>query len=48
MGVAADLPDRSRAMKAATSQEHVSIEWGGDWRAIKDGPRRLLPWSLYP
>lgn len=38
----------ARAMKAAASAEHVSIEWGGDWRTFKDGPHFQLPWSLYP
>lgn len=38
----------ARAMKAAASQEHVPVEWGGDWRTIKDGPHYQLPWNLYP
>jgi peptidoglycan L-alanyl-D-glutamate endopeptidase CwlK len=38
----------ARAMKAAALSEHVVIEWGGDWKTIKDGPHYQLPWSLYP
>jgi peptidoglycan L-alanyl-D-glutamate endopeptidase CwlK len=38
----------ARAMKAAAIAEHVAIEWGGDWRTLKDGPHYQLPWSLYP
>lgn len=38
----------ARAMKAAAAQEHVVIEWGGDWKTIKDGPHYQLPWNLYP
>lgn len=38
----------ARAMKAAAIAEHVTIEWGGDWRTIKDGPHYQLPWNLYP
>ena len=42
------IPAIARAMKAAAISEHVTIEWGGDWRTIKDGPHYQLPWSLYP
>jgi peptidoglycan L-alanyl-D-glutamate endopeptidase CwlK len=38
----------ARAMKAAALSEHVTVEWGGDWRTFKDGPHFQLPWSLYP
>ncbi|WP_018264310.1 M15 family metallopeptidase [Methylosinus sp. LW4] len=38
----------ARAMKAAAQAEHVTIEWGGDWRALRDGPHYQLPWALYP
>jgi peptidoglycan L-alanyl-D-glutamate endopeptidase CwlK len=38
----------ARAMKAASSKLHISLEWGGDWKTIKDGPHYQLPWSLYP
>lgn len=42
------IPPIARAMKAAASSEHVSIEWGGDWKTFKDGPHYQLPWRLYP
>lgn len=35
------------AMKAAATGEGVPIEWGGDWRTLKDGPHFQLPWSSY-
>lgn len=35
-------------VKAAAVDEHVSIEWGGDWRSFKDGPHWQLPWGTYP
>jgi peptidoglycan L-alanyl-D-glutamate endopeptidase CwlK len=38
----------ARAMKAAATQEHVVVEWGGDWKTIKDGSHYQLPWNLYP
>lgn len=38
----------ARAMKAAAQAEHVTIEWGGDWKTFKDGPHYQLPWNLYP
>lgn len=38
----------ARAMKAAALKEHVTIEWGGEWKTIKDGPHYQLPWTLYP
>jgi peptidoglycan LD-endopeptidase CwlK len=38
----------ARAMKAAAQAEHVTIEWGGDWRTLKDGPHYQLPFALYP
>lgn len=36
------------AMKAAALQINVPIEWGGDWKSLKDGPHFQLPWSKYP
>ncbi len=38
----------ARAMKAAAQAEHVTVEWGGDWRTLKDGPHYQLPFALYP
>jgi peptidoglycan L-alanyl-D-glutamate endopeptidase CwlK len=36
------------AMKAASAELNVPIEWGGDWKRFKDGPHFQLPWSDYP
>lgn len=36
------------AMKAAAQAEDVPIEWGGDWKTLKDGPHYQLPWKEYP
>jgi peptidoglycan LD-endopeptidase CwlK len=38
----------AEVMKRAARQESVSIEWGGDWRSLRDGPHFQLPWSAYP
>jgi len=35
-------------MKEAARIEGVAIEWGGDWRTLKDGPHYQLPWAKYP
>lgn len=37
----------ARAMKAAASELHIQITWGGDWK-WKDGAHYELPKSLYP
>ena len=36
------------AMKQASTQTGVPIEWGGDWVSFKDGPHWQLPWKQYP
>lgn len=36
------------AMKQASKDVKVPIEWGGDWRTFKDGPHYQLPWAKYP
>jgi len=36
------------AMKQASAQVNVPIEWGGDWTSFKDGPHFQLPWKQYP
>jgi len=36
------------AMKEASRVLGVPIEWGGDWKTLKDGPHFQLPWSSYP
>lgn len=35
-------------MKKAAGKVGVPIEWGGDWRSLKDGPHFQLPWDKYP
>lgn len=35
------------AMKAAASELHIPIEWGGDWK-MRDGPHFQLTWETYP
>lgn len=36
------------AMKFASGQLEIPIEWGGDWRTFKDGPHFQLPFKEYP
>jgi len=36
------------AMKQAAIDVKVKIEWGGDWKSLKDGPHFQLPWKEYP
>lgn len=36
------------AIKAAAKAEGVRIEWGGDWKSLKDGPHWQLPRKIYP
>ena len=36
------------AMKKAAAELKVSLEWGGDWTTLKDGPHFQLPWKDYP
>lgn len=38
----------ARAMKAAALEKNVAIEWGGDWKTLRDGPHFQLPWAQYP
>jgi peptidoglycan L-alanyl-D-glutamate endopeptidase CwlK len=38
----------AEAMKQAANDVGVPIEWGGDWKTLKDGPHFQLPWSKYP
>jgi peptidoglycan L-alanyl-D-glutamate endopeptidase CwlK len=49
--VAWDWPLYSKvaeAMKLASKQLNIPIEWGGDWKTFKDGPHFQLPWRQYP
>jgi len=36
------------AMKAASVELDIPIEWGGDWKKFKDGPHWQLPHKEYP
>ena len=36
------------AVKEAARLEGVPIEWGGDWRTLRDGPHWQLPFKQYP
>lgn len=38
----------AKTVKAAAAAEKVPLQWGGDWRAFKDGPHWELPWAFYP
>lgn len=38
----------AEAMKAASTELGIPIEWGGDWKSFKDGPHFQLPRSAYP
>lgn len=36
------------AMKQASQELNIPIEWGGDWKTFKDGPHYQLPWAYNP
>jgi peptidoglycan L-alanyl-D-glutamate endopeptidase CwlK len=38
----------AKIVKSAAADEKVPLQWGGDWRAFKDGPHWELPWAFYP
>jgi len=38
----------AKVVKQAAKDTGVPIEWGGDWRKLKDGPHWQLPWAEYP
>jgi peptidoglycan L-alanyl-D-glutamate endopeptidase CwlK len=38
----------AEAMKDASDEVGVPIEWGGDWKSFPDGPHWELPWDKYP
>ena len=40
--------DIAAAMKAASKELDIPIEWGGDWKTFKDGPHFQLPHKQYP
>lgn len=36
------------AIEAAAAELKLHVEWGGNWKTIKDWGHFQLPWSLYP
>ncbi|EEN5912996.1 M15 family peptidase, partial [Salmonella enterica] len=36
------------AFKQASASLGVPVEWGGDWKTLKDGAHFQLPWATYP
>jgi len=36
------------AFKQAGKELSTAIEWGGDWKTLKDGPHFQLSWKDYP
>nr|MDN1587792.1 M15 family metallopeptidase [Escherichia coli] len=36
------------AFKQAAKELNVPVEWGGDWKTLKDGPHFQLPHAKYP
>lgn len=36
------------AMRQAADELEITIEWGGHWSSLKDGPHYQLPWGRYP
>ena len=38
----------AKIVKSAAADEKIPLQWGGDWRAFKDGPHWELPWKFYP
>ena len=38
----------AKAMKTASQELNIPIEWGGDWKSFKDGTHFQLPRKAYP
>lgn len=38
----------AEAFKQAGRELNIPVEWGGDWRTLKDGPHFQLPHADYP
>lgn len=38
----------AKIVKDSASSLRISVEWGGDWTTIKDGPHWQLSWGVYP
>lgn len=35
-------------IKATAKKLGIQIQWGGDWKTLKDGPHYELTWGAYP
>jgi len=38
----------AQAFKQASAELSIPVEWGGDWKTLKDGPHFQLPFAQYP
>ncbi|EEE9965888.1 M15 family peptidase [Salmonella enterica subsp. enterica serovar Nigeria] len=38
----------AKAFRLASLQTGIPVEWGGEWRTLKDGPHFQLPVAKYP
>ena len=38
----------AQAFKQASEELSIPVEWGGDWKTLKDGPHFQLPFMGYP
>ncbi|ECE5860676.1 M15 family peptidase [Salmonella enterica subsp. enterica] len=38
----------AKAFRLASQQTGIPVEWGGDWKTLKDGPHFQLPSAQYP
>ncbi|HHT2661501.1 TPA: M15 family metallopeptidase [Citrobacter freundii] len=38
----------AKAFRLASLQTGIPVEWGGEWRTLKDGPHFQLPAAKYP
>jgi len=38
----------AQAFKQASAELSIPVEWGGDWKTLKDGPHFQLPFKEYP
>lgn len=38
----------AEAFRQASRELNIPVEWGGDWKTLKDGPHFQLPHGAYP
>lgn len=38
----------AEAFRQASRELRIPVEWGGDWKTLKDGPHFQLPYADYP